>query len=82
MHVKNAEKEQLERNFSLWKAAAYVRLSKEDKKKVESDSIGTQKEIIKEYLKLHPDILDASLTALRQISQSQYLPVISDLEHA
>ncbi len=56
MHVKNAEKEQLERNFSLWKAAAYVRLSKEDKKKVESDSIGTQKEIIKEYLKLHPDI--------------------------
>lgn len=56
MYMKNAEKEQLEKNFSLWKAAAYVRLSKEDKKKVESDSIGTQKEIIKEYLKLHPDI--------------------------
>ncbi len=56
MYTKNAEKEQLSGNFNLWKAAAYIRLSKEDKNKIESDSVVTQKEIVKEYLKLHPDI--------------------------
>ncbi len=56
MYTKNAEKEQLSGNFNLWKAAAYIRLSKEDKNKTESDSVVTQKEIVKEYLKLHPDI--------------------------
>lgn len=56
MYTKNAEKEQLSGNFNLWKAAVYIRLSKEDKNKTESDSVVTQKEIVKEYLKLHPDI--------------------------
>ncbi len=56
MYTKNAEKERLSGKFNLWKAAAYIRLSKEDKNKTESDSVVTQKEIVKEYLKLHPDI--------------------------
>ena len=42
-----------------WQAALYIRLSKEDlnKNKTESESISNQREILKEYLKLHPDIL-------------------------
>ena len=40
----------------IWKAALYIRLSKEDGNKRESDSVLAQKEILKEYLKLHPDI--------------------------
>ncbi len=56
MYVKNAEKERLPGNFNLWKAGVYVRLSKEDKRKTESDSIVAQKEIVKEYLKLHTEI--------------------------
>ena len=41
-----------------WRAAFYIRLSKEDldKNKSESASIANQREILKEYLKLHPDI--------------------------
>lgn len=41
-----------------WQAALYIRLSKEDmdKNKTESASIANQREILKEYLKLHPDI--------------------------
>ena len=41
---------------SIWNAALYIRLSKEDGDKAESDSITSQREILKEYLKLHPDI--------------------------
>ena len=40
----------------LWKAALYIRLSKEDGDKGESNSVTSQREILKEYLKLHPDI--------------------------
>lgn len=39
-----------------WKAALYIRLSREDGDKVESNSITSQREILKEYLKLHPNI--------------------------
>ena len=39
-----------------WKAALYIRISREDGDKVESNSITSQREILKEYLKLHPDI--------------------------
>lgn len=39
-----------------WKAALYIRLSKEDGDKAESYSITSQREILKEYVKLHPDI--------------------------
>lgn len=56
MYIKNAEKEQIAEAVKLWKAAAYIRLSKEDKNKTESDSVVTQREIVKEYLKLHTDI--------------------------
>ena len=39
-----------------WRAALYIRLSREDGDKAESNSITSQREILKEYLKLHPDI--------------------------
>lgn len=38
------------------KTALYIRLSKEDGDKAESDSVISQKEILKEYLKLHSDM--------------------------
>ena len=40
----------------LWRAALYIRLSKEDGDKGESNSVTSQREILKEFLKLHPDI--------------------------
>ncbi len=43
-------------NIDLYNADIYVRLSKEDGDKEESDSITNQKELILEYLKSRPDI--------------------------
>ena len=40
----------------IWSAALYIRLSRDDGDKLESNSVTSQKEILKEYLKLHPDI--------------------------
>ena len=40
-----------------WSAALYIRLSREDENAGESNSVGSQREILKEYLKLHPDIV-------------------------
>ena len=42
----------------LWKAALYIRLSREDEDMVksESNSITSQREFLKEFLKQHPDI--------------------------
>ncbi len=40
----------------VWKTALYIRLSREDGDKAESDSIGSQREILKEYLKRCPDM--------------------------
>ena len=40
-----------------WRAALYIRLSRDDGDKPESDSVTNQREILKEHLKLHPDIL-------------------------
>ena len=47
--------------LKMWQAALYIRLSKEDleKNQTESASIANQREILKEYLKLHPDIAHA-----------------------
>lgn len=39
-----------------WKAALYIRLSRDDGDKQESNSVTNQREILKEHLKLHPDI--------------------------
>ena len=36
-----------------WKAALYIRLSREDGDKVESNSIASHREILQAYLKLH-----------------------------
>ena len=53
--------EQPQQVLKTWQAALYIRLSKEDleKNKTESASIANQREILKEYLKLHPDISHA-----------------------
>lgn len=40
----------------IWNAALYIRLSREDGDKTESYSVTSQREILKEYLKLHSDI--------------------------
>lgn len=42
-----------------WKAAEYLRISREDGDKEESDSIGTQKDITHEYVELNDDIVFA-----------------------
>lgn len=47
--------EQPPRNAS-WRAALYIRLSKEDGDKNESYSVTSQREILKEYIKQRPDI--------------------------
>ena len=52
----NSKMEQAPVHKPLWKAALYIRLSKEDGDKGESNSVTSQREILKEYLKLHPDI--------------------------
>ena len=39
-----------------WRAALYIRLSRDDGDKLESNSVTNQREILKEHLKLHPDI--------------------------
>lgn len=44
------------RPLFIWKAALYIRLSKDDGDKLESNSVSSQREILKECLKLHPDI--------------------------
>lgn len=56
MYSKNTENRQLCKDSRIWKAALYIRLSKDDGKKTESESVTSQREILKEYLKLHPDI--------------------------
>lgn len=45
-------------SLKTWKAALYIRLSKEDMEgnQSESASVANQREILLEYLKLHPDI--------------------------
>lgn len=48
--------EAVARPIFLWKAALYIRLSRDDGDKMESNSITSQREILKEWLKLHPDI--------------------------
>ena len=44
------------KNNIQWKAALYARLSREDGDKLESDSIVSQRDLIKEYLQDKPDI--------------------------
>ncbi len=48
--------EQSPKASGIWKAALYIRLSREDGDKAESYSVTSQREILKEYLKLNPDI--------------------------
>ena len=43
--------------ISPWRAALYIRLSRDDGDKLESNSVTNQREILREHLKLHPDIV-------------------------
>ena len=48
--------EPLDRPLFTWKAALYIRLSNDDGDKLESNSVTSQREILKEYLRQHPNI--------------------------
>lgn len=48
--------EQPSQELTTWTAALYIRLSREDETSGESNSVVSQREILKEYLKLHPEI--------------------------
>ena len=48
--------EQSSSPFKVWNTALYIRLSREDGDKAESNSIASQREILKEYLKRCPDM--------------------------
>lgn len=48
--------EQPRQTLFTWKAGLYIRLSRDDGDKMESNSVTNQREILKEHLKLHPDI--------------------------
>ena len=41
-----------------WSAGLYIRLSREDELKGESNSISSQREILREFLKQHPDVIE------------------------
>ena len=41
----------------IWNAAEYTRLSRDDGDKAESNSITSQKEIIREYVRRHPEFV-------------------------
>lgn len=47
-----------QRTSKIWNAALYIRLSKEDELAGESNSITSQREILREHLKQHPDIVE------------------------
>ena len=40
----------------VWKTALYLRLSRDDGTETESNSIASQREILKEYIKRYPDM--------------------------
>ena len=42
----------------IWQAALYIRLSKEDELAGESNSITSQREILREHIRQHPDIVE------------------------
>jgi len=58
-HSRFSSTEQLQEDGAIWRAASYVRISKEDGDKEESDSIGNQKDLIQSFILTHPDIQPA-----------------------
>ncbi len=56
MYKNNVSSNPFRGNSDIRKTALYIRLSKEDGDKVESDSVLSQKEILKEFMKLHPEL--------------------------
>ena len=45
----------------VWHACGYVRLSHEDSDKEESNSITGQKDLIREYFRRHPELVECSI---------------------
>lgn len=45
-----------EPTIRVWKATLYLRLSREDGDKEESNSIAGQRELLRDYLRRHPDL--------------------------
>lgn len=39
-----------------WKTAGYIRLSREDGDKEESDSVGNQRRLLEEYIRYRPEL--------------------------
>ena len=50
----------------IWNAAEYTRLSRDDGDKAESNSITSQKEIIRDYVRRHPEFVIVKEYADRQ----------------
>ncbi len=48
----------MKKNDDIWNAALYIRLSKEDEQKGESNSITAQREILREYINQKPEIIE------------------------
>lgn len=56
IYIHNTKSDTVTGVTAVWRAALYIRLSKEDGDKAESDSVTSQREILSEYLRLCPDI--------------------------
>jgi len=54
--MKKSNETQTPINERVWKCALYLRLSKEDGDKIESDSISNQKALLTEYVKTKPEL--------------------------
>ena len=76
---------QIPQALIMWKAAIYIRLSKDDGDKQESNSVTNQREILKEHLKLHPDMhrprgLKTHCSLRMTVTQEQILIVPASCE--
>ncbi len=50
-----------EKNNNTWKTCGYVRLSREDGDKEESNSVKGQRDLIREYLRGHPELCECGM---------------------
>lgn len=50
-----------ESTTTIWNTYGYVRLSREDGNKEESNSVTGQKDLIRDYLSRHPELLECRM---------------------
>ena len=55
-NIQVKKRKQSDKN-KIWQAALYLRLSREDGDKEESDSVVNQKELLNQFISLEPDIV-------------------------